>query len=922
MFKSVYLLFIFCLLLSMVSCVCAEDVNTTMVNETNIDSFNYLNKIVANNPPGNEIVLDRDFYFNSSGDEDFVDGVPVDGDLVVDGCGHTIDGAFKSRIFYLSNGNLFLKNICFVNANSSEGSVVFISDFYSNVNVLNCSFINNSAFDNGGVFSTTYLNNIQVNNSIFINNSGVNGGVCFVNTNSSAEFNNCSFLNNIGAYGGVLYADFGDNFIRNSLFKNNRALCLGGGVYSKTRLHVLNSYFEGNVNLDICSPEGFFNINNTFIKDNYTDFFVNLTQNNGILELNESLSATASVIINGSNTRFMGNGFSINNTCGGYCLFFVNGDNVTFRDVIFNGAGVVVFCDNVHFINCSFINSTHNSIYSLKSTVIIENCNFTNSSSDDGGGVYAEDCNIIIFKSYFKDCWCGGDGGAVKLVSCNYTRIYHSIFINCTSLYDGGGLNLGSCSNSIVFNSSFYNNTCINGSGGGICSVWSECNITNSLFTNNTGLNGGGVYYSNCDKSQITLSTFNSNCAVNGSAVYYFWTRNGNILNSNFTNQTIGYGDDSYGDIINSRFTRTTKDVVCGDAVVYNCTYNNESFNKYGNLSVFKTFRDLYNLLNNNNDTCIVLDCDYVFMLNDNIEGVFISKNLTVDGDNHFVDGRYKSRLFKTIDCNIVFKNIILKNARIPYLGGAIYSQSGSITIINSSLIDNVAQNGAGVYTKTGDITIINSTFTDNHLFDFSDSGLCNGGGIYTDTGDVNINNTLFTSNSALNGGGVYVKTGKTVIYNSRFIDNSAENATSIYCLNNNLNIYNSIFDKTQNMEIITKNIQILNCTFNGTVIPKIPENKPVRVVLTLTAGKKTFKSKVKTKKYTIYLKYKTKGISNLLVYLKINGKTFKAKTNSKGKAVFKIKKITKKKTYKAKITYNGNSKYYSVKKTVKIKIK
>jgi len=850
-----------------------DDVQLTFQYDDNIssssDSLNELKNQINKASDGSVINLNKDY----SGSDD--SGITIDKSLTINGQGHTIDCANlkDTYLFKSTSGKITLENLIIKNNKNSMYSY----------------------------------------------------GTIYIKDNAQYTINNCTFISNTAGGGGAIYngAKEYQLTIKNSKFINNIASDNdGGAIYSRGELNIENSYFEGNVNLDICSPEGFFNINNTFIKDNYTDFFVNLTQNNGILELNESLSATASVIINGSNTRFMGNGFSINNTCGGYCLFFVNGDNVTFRDVIFNGAGVVVFCDNVHFINCSFINSTHNSIYSLKSTVIIENCNFTNSSSDDGGGVYAEDCNIIIFKSYFKDCWCGGDGGAVKLVSCNYTRIYHSIFINCTSLYDGGGLNLGSCSNSIVFNSSFYNNTCINGSGGGICSVWSECNITNSLFTNNTGLNGGGVYYSNCDKSQITLSTFNSNCAVNGSAVYYFWTRNGNILNSNFTNQTIGYGDDSYGDIINSRFTRTTKDVVCGDAVVYNCTYNNESFNKYGNLSVFKTFRDLYNLLNNNNDTCIVLDCDYVFMLNDNIEGVFISKNLTVDGDNHFVDGRYKSRLFKTIDCNIVFKNIILKNARIPYLGGAIYSQSGSITIINSSLIDNVAQNGAGVYTKTGDITIINSTFTDNHLFDFSDSGLCNGGGIYTDTGDVNINNTLFTSNSALNGGGVYVKTGKTVIYNSRFIDNSAENATSIYCLNNNLNIYNSIFDKTQNMEIITKNIQILNCTFNGTVIPKIPENKPVRVVLTLTAGKKTFKSKVKTKKYTIYLKYKTKGISNLLVYLKINGKTFKAKTNSKGKAVFKIKKITKKKTYKAKITYNGNSKYYSVKKTVKIKIK
>jgi hypothetical protein len=59
-----------------------------------------------------------------------------------------------------------------------------------------------------------------------------------------------------------------------------------------------------------------------------------------------------------------------------------------------------------------------------------------------------------------------------------------------------------------------------------------------------------------------------------------------------------------------------------------------------------------------------------------------------------------------------------------------------------------------------------------------------------------------------------------------------------------------------------------------------------------LTAKKQTFKSKAKTKKYAVVLKDANgKAIKNVKVSLKINGKTFAAKTNSKGKAVFKITK-------------------------------
>ena len=52
---------------------------------------------------------------------------------------------------------------------------------------------------------------------------------------------------------------------------------------------------------------------------------------------------------------------------------------------------------------------------------------------------------------------------------------------------------------------------------------------------------------------------------------------------------------------------------------------------------------------------------------------------------------------------------------------------------------------------------------------------------------------------------------------------------------------------------------------------------------------------------------------------LKVKGKTYKATTNAKGKATFKIKKLTKKGKYTAKVTYKGD-KYFNA-KTAKVKI-
>ena len=89
-----------------------------------------------------------------------------------------------------------------------------------------------------------------------------------------------------------------------------------------------------------------------------------------------------------------------------------------------------------------------------------------------------------------------------------------------------------------------------------------------------------------------------------------------------------------------------------------------------------------------------------------------------------------------------------------------------------------------------------------------------------------------------------------------------------------------------------------------------------------LTAKAKTFKTSVKTKKYTITLKDKTgKAIKNAKVTLKVKGETYKATTNSKGKATFKITKLNKKGTYKATITFKGDKYYKKVTKKAKIKV-
>lgn len=97
-----------------------------------------------------------------------------------------------------------------------------------------------------------------------------------------------------------------------------------------------------------------------------------------------------------------------------------------------------------------------------------------------------------------------------------------------------------------------------------------------------------------------------------------------------------------------------------------------------------------------------------------------------------------------------------------------------------------------------------------------------------------------------------------------------------------------------------------------------------------IKAKNKKFKASKKIKKITVTLKTIKGSSVNGKKYLKsgkkltlkVRGKTYKAKINKKGKATFKIKKLNKRGTFKAKIRFKGDSIYKSSSKTIKIKIK
>ncbi|MBQ7204125.1 MAG: hypothetical protein IJS03_08970 [Eubacterium sp.] len=112
-------------------------------------------------------------------------------------------------------------------------------------------------------------------------------------------------------------------------------------------------------------------------------------------------------------------------------------------------------------------------------------------------------------------------------------------------------------------------------------------------------------------------------------------------------------------------------------------------------------------------------------------------------------------------------------------------------------------------------------------------------------------------------------------------------------------------------------NVKIDSETGNATCTAQY--NKKI-LSITIKLVKKTFKVKTKVKKIPITLKIDRKAAKGKKLKLKVRGKTYTAKTNSKGVATFKIKNLNKKGTYKYTVSYTG--KPSNIKKSSRIIVK
>ena len=154
-----------------------------------IGDFNLLQTYINKAGENGIVNLTRNYTFTNGLDDNITGGISIPFNLTVYGNGYTIDAKNSARIFLISDGEVTIENIRFINGNGDDnlkrGGAIYVTS-PSPCEISNCSFVNNSANVAGGAIGLT-SGMLSVSNSRFIGNKADRGEAIF----SEAELKLC-----------------------------------------------------------------------------------------------------------------------------------------------------------------------------------------------------------------------------------------------------------------------------------------------------------------------------------------------------------------------------------------------------------------------------------------------------------------------------------------------------------------------------------------------------------------------------------------------------------------------------------------------------------------------------------------------------------------------------------------------------------
>ena len=791
-----------------------------------------------------EIVLKGDIRFENY-ERDFYEGgieLDIDG-LVIDGAGHTIDGANKSRIFTVSAKNITLKNIKFTNGRSHKS---YFNPFNSNGGALkvnrcaeltieNCEFAGNNseehgaAIDNNGELSiaeSKFTENTSKLNGGAIDNSGelsiMNSSI---DLNSSEEgtggaINNCGMLNvtdsnfnsnsadgDEAGEGGAICN--GGNFVISGCdFKANSAKLQGGAIQNRDKLTITGSTLNENT-AKLCGGA----VNN---EGNLTVADSTLSQNTAesgsggaIRNAGESIIEESALCQNRADGK-SGAGGAIDNS-GDLKVF-----NSQFNDNAATLSGGAINNDNALLVVKTMLNRNNadcggairNTCKSrIEESVLCENDVSGNSSA--GGAIYnSGDLSIVTSKinnHATKGSMIKNNGGNLSvedsMFADNLTKDGKGVMIsnekgNLTiekSTFADNDNAIYNMDDLSIADSIFTNN----GGSHIIYNYDGKLSIADSAFSNNLIKYGGDVIYNSGDNLTICNSIFSANSS---SSVISNYDGKLSIEDSSFSNNASTYKNI----LINNRAKARLRNFELKNDASSKDDYAGDIYNK-GRLVIEGSFTS--------NQEKTIINNHHVFMHESIMNQV---NNLhwvhKLESDENIMNFTFLSQLIQNATDEIKLENDIVldySNEENTYIEGIeigrdnliidggghridakgltrIFDVKGkNVTIKNIKLENGYAKDG-GAIRNSGGLAIIESCI---------DGNIASAGGAICSSGELKIFESSLRGNVSEENGGAISSEGILNIEKSALEGNMANRGGAIKS-DGELSIYSSSFNE------------------------------------------------------------------------------------------------------------------------------
>lgn len=573
---------------------------------------------------------------------------------------------------------------------------------------------------------------------------------------------------------------------------------------------------------------------------------------------------------------------------------------------------------NVLISNIRFINSYDMALSIGGKNVTIENCSFENSINGElGSALSCYGDNVKILNSRFlnnianKSSCHHTDGPTIYLIA-NNAVIDGCTFINNTgynyeTASSGGAIWLKG-TNCSVLNSVFVNNSATSkfawtlhseeqtfladGHGGAIFWVGNNAKIDNCSFINCIShSDGGALYFKAANGCSISNSNFTQNYAVGDAGAIYLGQNvfNFEISNSQFRDnvalglQGIISSFNAYGGAI------------FASEFVENMTVSNSSFlNNYGNGTIYYKGSNLQvsnSILNRSNP---------------------IIKNSTLEKFLGVIKDSTKE------ECNKEITDFALYQKSGSFFEAVIFND-GSIN--NNNWGDNFNNSDEFIQMKL--IKSNDEYISPNFWINLKLVNGSEGTAIRNKSAIEYENMTTTAVDTSVDG-----RAGK--YFSIRLKD---ENGVALANKHIQIGFNGQVYDRTTDKNGQAKlqiNLKAAGTytfavcflgddEFNGSfVVAKIVVNKQKPVI---SISNYNYKATAKSKKISISLKSASKkALKNKTVKLVLNGKTYTAKTNSKGVATINVS-LSKKGTYSFTVKYAGDNTYAAVSKNAKLVI-